>query len=76
MWRPDVTVESAEMADGWFARARGEYLEMPGLSLTRLQAQRLWGLDADVCGRVLDVLTQSGFLRRNGDGEYVRRDAA
>jgi hypothetical protein len=26
-------------------RVRGEYAEMPGLTLTLAQAQRLWGLD-------------------------------
>ena len=28
-------------------RVRGEFLEMPGLRLTRAQAQRLWGLDEE-----------------------------
>ena len=33
-------------------RIRGEYLEMPGLRLTSVQAQRLWGLDARTCASV------------------------
>lgn len=65
-----------EIAEKWLDRARGEYVEMPGLSLTRAQAQRLWGLDGDACGLLLDVLLRSGFLRRNARGGYVRADAA
>ena len=58
------------------ARARSEYLEMPGLSLTQAQAQRLWGLDAQACETVLAALLQAGFLRRTSQGGYVRGDAA
>ena len=62
-------------ADNWLARIRGEYLEMPGLSLTAVQAQRLWGLDGEACGLLLASLLQSGFLRRTTQGEYVRARA-
>src|SRR6187455_2620592 len=34
-------------------RVRAEYLEMPGLNLTREQARCLWALDADTCDQVL-----------------------
>jgi hypothetical protein len=50
---------------------RGEYLEMPGLRLTRQQARRLWALDADTCDALLSTLEGSGFLRRTRDGEYM-----
>jgi hypothetical protein len=60
----------------WLARVRGEYLEMPGLSLTQVQAQRLWGLDRDACETLLDTLRQRGFLRRTAQGGYVRADVA
>ena len=52
---------------------RGEYLEMPGLRLTRRQAQRLWALDTTTCNALLNSLERAGFLRRTGDGngEYV-----
>jgi hypothetical protein len=53
-------------------RIRGEYLEMPGLSLTEQQAERLWGFDPTVCQALLDALAQSGFLRRTANGTYVR----
>ncbi|MBP1633829.1 MAG: hypothetical protein H6Q10_403 [Acidobacteria bacterium] len=54
-------------------RARGEYLEMPGLSLTVPQAQRLWGLDLTACRQVLQGLIEAGFLKRRPDGAYVRQ---
>lgn len=54
-------------------RICGEYLEMPGLRLKREQAERLWGLDAPTCSRVLDVLVSTGFLYRHIDGRYARR---
>lgn len=53
-------------------RARGEFLEMPGLRLTSRQAQRLWGLDEEDCACLLDVLQTSGFLIRWDDGQYGR----
>jgi hypothetical protein len=37
---------------------------MPGLRLTRQQAQRLWGLDEHTCAQLLDSLTEAKFLRR------------
>jgi len=53
-------------------RIRAEYLEMPGLRLTRLQAQRLWDLDEHRCAEVLDFLADTKFLRRTPDGAYAR----
>ena len=53
-------------------RIRGEYLEMPGLRLTRAQAQRLWGLDEQTCAQLLDRLTEDKFLVRRDDGTYAR----
>lgn len=55
------------------SRARGEYLEMPGLSLTVEQAQRLWALDRGTCSGVLSNLVRAGFLRRRRDGSYIRQ---
>ena len=64
-----MTVVSSDL----ISRARGEYLEMPGLSLTVRQAQRLWGLDNTACSQVLQGLIEAGFLKRRADGTYVRR---
>jgi Fic family protein len=51
---------------------RAEYAEMPGLSVTLAQAQRLWGVDERTCRRVLDALIARGILRRTTKGCYVR----
>jgi hypothetical protein len=57
-------------------RIQGEYLEMPGLRLTAAQAQRLWGLDRDVCQALLDALIDAKFLVRTRDGAFVRMEGA
>jgi hypothetical protein len=53
-------------------RIRGEFLEMPGLKLSREQARRLWALDAQRCDQVLDALVDLQFLVRRADGQYIR----
>ncbi len=55
-------------------RVQGEYLEMPGLSLTPEQARRLWGLDEIACTAILDALVDVRFLRRTAKGCYVRHE--
>jgi hypothetical protein len=54
------------------ARARGEYLEMPGLQLTVSQAARLWALDRATSEEVLERLVSIGFLWRSQVGTYLR----
>jgi hypothetical protein len=49
------------------ARARAEFLEMPGLRLTLAQASRLWNASPDECQCVFDALIAEGFLRRPGN---------
>jgi len=56
----------------WLAIVRSEYLEMPGLRLTRCQARRMWGLDDSTCGAILNELVMVGFLRISDDGSYTR----
>jgi len=53
-------------------RVRNEYLEMPGLSLTLAQAQRMWQLRRTDCERLLTTLVDSGFLARTTGGAFVR----
>ena len=53
-------------------RVQGEYREMPGLKLTEVQAQRLWGLDGRTCALVLTALVEQQFLRRTPAGTYLR----
>ena len=49
-------------------------MEMPGLSLTERQAQRLWHLDSDACRLLFAALVDNGFLRRSPRGGYIRAD--
>ena len=44
-------------------RVRAEFAEMPGLCLTPPQAQRLWGIDADMCQQVIDQLVNDAVVR-------------
>jgi len=44
---------------------------MPGLNLTTLQVQRLWGFDAVTCKEVLATLESERFLRRTSHDGYV-----
>lgn len=55
------------------ARIVADYLDMPGLSLTLLQACRLWNLDRPDCADALNSLVSTRFLRKDGDA-YVRSD--
>ena len=50
---------------------QAEYLEIPGLNLTKPQVQRLWALDPLTCDALLDALVASEFLRCNHRGAYV-----
>jgi hypothetical protein len=54
--------------------ARTDFDEAPGMRLTLEQARRLWGLDTDMCRRVLERLVANDFLVRDADGCYGRAD--
>lgn len=53
-------------------RMEAEYAEMPGLSLTLPQAQRLWTADRHTCQTVFDRLIARGVLRMTTKGRFVR----
>ena len=55
-------------------RVQGEFAEMPGLCLTAAQAQRLWGLDREMCDRLLEALVDAKFLSQRRDGTFIRVD--
>ena len=61
-------------ANEWVERIRAEYLEMPGLCLTRKQMRRLLMLDASTCDAAVDELVISGFLRCRADQTFVRAE--
>jgi len=48
-----------------------EYLEMPGLQLTKAQLRRLCGLEEQTCDAVLEQLLSTHFLKRTPHDEYV-----
>ena len=53
-------------------RVRGEFREMPGLTLTLAQAVKLWSLDPTTCTDVLTYLVTVGYLCRRADGAFCR----
>lgn len=53
-------------------RVEAEYVEMPGLSVTLPQAQRLWAVDRHTCQTVFDRLIARGVLRLTATGRFVR----
>jgi hypothetical protein len=55
-------------------RIRGEYDEMPGLSLTPAQAERLWHMDRETCRAALNRLVQRRVLALTPRGRYVKHD--
>ena len=58
----------------WLRIIQSEYLEMPGLHLSKRQAQRLWNLDADTADTVFEALEAARVLRRMPNEIYIRAD--
>jgi hypothetical protein len=52
-------------------RVRSEYLESPGLNLTKPQIRRFLGVDEPTCSELLDALVAAHFLTRTERGQYV-----
>lgn len=57
---------------GLIERILGEYREMPGLALTMVQAEKLWGCDAQTCRCVMQRLLDQGILRWSRNDRLVR----
>jgi hypothetical protein len=62
--------------DALLRRIWTAFVEMPSLSLTGPQAQRLFTIRADVCERILDGLIDAEALTRGWDGRYRLRERA
>jgi hypothetical protein len=62
--------------DELIVRVRGEYSEMPGLSLTVPQARRLFGLEPATCQVLFERLVDARFLRRTRQGRFIRSDVS
>jgi len=69
---PEDTQARAEVMRELARRIQGEYIEMPGLSITLGQAQRLLAIDETTCTAVFRTLVKRGVLRRTSEGQYVR----
>ena len=68
-----MLIVDAHITD-WLQLIRAEYLEIPGLCLTKAEAQRLWGLDEVTADALLSALEDVTFLRRTQREAYVRAD--
>ena len=53
-------------------RVQEAFLDIPGLSMTLEQAQRLFHIDRATCQALFDVLTESAVVSRTRDGAFVR----
>ena len=58
----------------WVRLIESEFSEMPGLHLSKRQAQRLWNLDARSADVIFDTLEASQFLKRLPNDTYIRAD--
>jgi hypothetical protein len=67
-----MQVQSSAALHELLQRIEAEYREMPGLSVTASQAERLWGLDSITCAFVLTTLIQRRVLKRTANGTYLR----
>jgi hypothetical protein len=58
----------------WVRLIQSEYAEMPGLHLSKRQAQRLWNLDSGSADAIFNALEAANFLRRMPNDVYIRAD--
>jgi hypothetical protein len=58
----------------WVRLIQSEFAEMPGLHLSKRQAQRMWNLDPRATDVIFDALEESHFLRRMPNDVYIRAD--
>lgn len=65
-----MAVDESTMQD-WLLLIKAEYLEMPGLHLTKSQVQRLWSLEPQTCDALLDTLVADRFLEKTDRQAYV-----
>jgi hypothetical protein len=61
--------------DALLCRIRGEFEEMPGLSVTLDQAARLFGLPRDIALRILERLTEERVLYRRRNEQFANHFA-
>ena len=66
--------EHADHLVEWVRLVQSEYAEMPGLHLSKRQAQRMWSLDEQTADVIFSVLESAHFLRRMPNDVYIRAD--
>ena len=69
-----MQASTVENVSDWVRLIQSEYFEMPGLHLSKVQAQRLWNLDAPSADAIFDALESAHFLKRMPNNIYVRAD--
>jgi hypothetical protein len=72
-----ATFEECRVESGvtdWLDRVQAEYRDMPGLSLTQAQMQRLWGFEAEFCEALIGSLLAARILRRTARDQFVAYD--
>ena len=69
-----MQVSHVEKLREWVHIVQSEFAEMPGLRLSKRQAQRLWNLDADIADVLFDSLEAAQVLRRTHRDLYTRFD--
>ncbi len=57
-------------------RLRHEFLEMPGLTISVLQAARMLGLRSEHAAAILETLASERFLTQTPTGSYQRAFAS
>jgi hypothetical protein len=70
-----MPTDTTQVLTDWLRLVRAEYLEVPGLHLTKAQIKRMWGLDEQTCDALIRTLIDSRFLRRTASDRYGRSDA-
>ena len=65
-----MTAEQSTIQD-WLRLIQAEYLEMPGLHLTKPQVRRLWNLEPQVCDVLLNSLVADHFLEKTRRDTYA-----
>jgi DNA-binding IclR family transcriptional regulator len=68
---PRTTCQDAPRSSALISRILGEFKEMPGESLTLLQASRLFGLPEATCLRILIRLVDADAIYIRDDGRYA-----
>ena len=69
-----MQVAAIEKFCDWIHLIRAEFAEMPGMRLSKRQAQRLWNLDSESADVIFTALEASKFLKRMPNDVYSRAD--